>query len=123
MFDPTNNGIIYSAGEKDGIFIWEFKGDIDVHSIIDEDYMEQQYPATLNEKQIDALHQPTMLEKMRMAVREKKKPKLAEYSFIVQQPMPLIPLQNRDDGDKVHGNMTSLRYTEDKEYSQEQYYN
>lgn len=29
------------------------------------------------------LHQPTVLEKMRMAVKEKKKPKLAEYSFIV----------------------------------------
>ena len=31
----------------------------------------------------DDLHQPTVLEKMRMAVKEKKKPKLAEYSFIV----------------------------------------
>ena len=31
------------------------------------------------------LHQPTVLEKMRMAVKEKKKPKLAEYSFIVSE--------------------------------------
>lgn len=29
------------------------------------------------------MHQPTVLEKMRMSVKEKKKPRLAEFSFIV----------------------------------------
>ena len=31
----------------------------------------------------DMLHAPTVLERMRMTVKEKKKPKLAEGSFIV----------------------------------------
>ena len=31
----------------------------------------------------DALHEPTVLEKMRRLVKEKKKPKLKETSFIV----------------------------------------
>jgi hypothetical protein len=29
------------------------------------------------------MHQPTTLEKMRLAVKSKKNPKLAEFSFIV----------------------------------------
>lgn len=28
MFDPNDNGLVYSAGEKDGIFIWNFYGDV-----------------------------------------------------------------------------------------------
>lgn len=36
------------------------------------------------------MHQPTVLERMRMSVKEKKKPKLAEFSFIVQ---PFIPAE------------------------------
>jgi len=29
MFNPRNNAQIFSVGEKDGIFIWDFNGDID----------------------------------------------------------------------------------------------
>jgi hypothetical protein len=27
MFNPLDNGMIFSAGERDGIFIWQFHGD------------------------------------------------------------------------------------------------
>jgi len=27
MFNPTDNGIVLSAGEKDGIYFWSFYGD------------------------------------------------------------------------------------------------
>jgi hypothetical protein len=28
IFNPLNNGAVYSAGEKDGIYVWNFYGDI-----------------------------------------------------------------------------------------------
>ena len=28
MFNPANNGVVISAGEKDGIYFWSFYGDI-----------------------------------------------------------------------------------------------
>lgn len=31
----------------------------------------------------DALHEPTVLEKMRAKVQERRKPKLAEFSFLL----------------------------------------
>lgn len=33
----------------------------------------------------DALHEPTVLEKMRAKVQERRKPKLAEFSFMLQE--------------------------------------
>ena len=44
-------------------------------------------PATLNVNR-EALHEPTVLERMRMNVKERKKPKLAEFSFIVPEFKP-----------------------------------
>ena len=29
MFNPTNNGQIITIGERDGIFIWDFNGDVE----------------------------------------------------------------------------------------------
>lgn len=29
MFNPTNNGQVITIGERDGIFIWDFNGDVD----------------------------------------------------------------------------------------------
>ncbi len=42
---------------------------------------------------MDQLHEPTVLERMRASVREKRKPKLAEFSFI----LPEFKLQERQE--------------------------
>ena len=80
MFNPLDNGMVVSAAENDGIYIWSFYGDTksNYHPQIEEDG-----EAVTGVVDRQELHQPTVLEKMRMAVKEKKKPKLAEYSFIV----------------------------------------
>ena len=78
MFNPLDNGMVVSAAENDGIYIWGFYGDT-----------KSNYHPTIEDEEAagvidrEELHVPTVLEKMRMAVKEKKKPKLAEYSFIV----------------------------------------
>ena len=53
----------------------------------------------------DSLHEPTVLERMRASVKEKRKPKLAEFSFIV----PEFKLQTSEDA-----KLTSLGFTNDK---------
>ena len=70
--------MVVSAAENDGIYIWSFYGDTksNYHPPIEEE-------DAVGVIDREELHQPTVLEKMRMAVKEKKKPKLAEYSFIV----------------------------------------
>lgn len=80
IFNPLDNGMVISAAENDGIYIWSFYGDIksNYHPQI-----EEEGEAATGVIDREELHQPTVLEKMRMAVKEKKKPKLAEYSFIV----------------------------------------
>ena len=68
-------------------------------------------PATLNVNR-EALHEPTVLERMRMNVKERKKPKLAEFSFIVPEFKPtqtmnaqLTSLAGSTEGDSI----TSVR--------------
>ena len=39
------------------------------------------------------IHEPTIIERMRASVKEKRKPKLAEYSFIV----PEFKMQQSED--------------------------
>jgi hypothetical protein len=41
----------------------------------------------------DALHEPTLLEKMRAKVQDRRRPKLAEFSFV----LPEFKKLNRDD--------------------------
>ncbi len=39
MFCPLDNGLVLSAGEKDGIYLWNFYGDIKTpyaHSVLEE---------------------------------------------------------------------------------------
>jgi len=86
MFNPLNNNVLFSSGEKDGIYIWQFHGDTQTNFHREEEGGEKQ----MIERQVDrdALHEPTVLEKMREAVKEKKKPKLEQYSFFMPQFMP-----------------------------------
>ena len=82
MFNPLDNGMVISAAENDGIYIWDFHGDThsNYHPQVDENEMA---PASQYER--DQLHEPTVLERMRASVKEKRKPKLAEFSFIVPE--------------------------------------
>lgn len=36
MFNPNDNSIVVSAGEKDGIYFWKFYGDISTNPMIEE---------------------------------------------------------------------------------------
>ena len=79
MFNPCDNNTVISSADKDGIYIWQFHGDTQTNYLpeVEDD------AAVLPSIDRNLLHQPTTLERMRMAVKEKKKPKLAEFSFIV----------------------------------------
>ena len=81
--------MVISAAENDGIYIWQFHGDThsNFHPPVDE-AADQQALAIM-----DQLHEPTVLERMRASVREKRKPKLAEFSFI----LPEFKLQDRQE--------------------------
>ncbi len=90
MFNPLDNGMVISAAENDGIYIWQFHGD--VHSNYHPQEQEEQAPGYQIDR--DALHEPTVLERMRASVKEKRKPKLAEFSFIVPE---FKPQQKEDE--------------------------
>lgn len=68
MFNPTDNGIIISSGEKDGIYIWNFYGDTKTefaHPIKNES-SEEQLEISNTEKQV------SILEKMRQSRKQSK---------------------------------------------------
>ena len=73
--------MVISAAQNDGIYIWQFHGDTQTsfHPQAGEGGVGQFQVAMEN------LHEPTMIERMRASVQEKRKPKLAEYSFIVPE--------------------------------------
>ena len=79
IFNPHDNRVCYSVGSNGGLFVWSFDGNVEANFNARED------AALPVATQIDrnALHEPTVLEKMRMSVKEKKQPKLAEGSFII----------------------------------------
>ena len=80
MFNPCDNNTVISTADKDGIYIWQFHGDTQTNYLPE---IEDQNANVVSAFDKVSMHQPTTLEKMRMAVKEKKKPKLAEFSFIV----------------------------------------
>ena len=43
----------------------------------------------------EALHEPTVLERMRRIVKEKKKPKLKEFAFIISEFAPTTVLEKQ----------------------------
>ena len=83
MFNPLDNGMVISAAENDGIYIWTFAGDVSTnfHPAIEHD-------GEVDQVDRDHLHEPTVLERMRASVKEKRKPKLAEFSFILPEFKP-----------------------------------
>lgn len=112
IFSPIDNETIISIAGQDGIYIWEFHGDTR-----DGVFEEQQY--NMNEEEDhdkenrssalvydrNALHAPTLLEKMRFSVKERKKPKLAEYSFNV---LDFIDCPNDQEAIKLMEDCRSL---------------
>ena len=89
LFNPFDNGMVISAAENDGIYIWQFHGD--VHTNFHPPVEQEAAPGYIDDR--DQLHEPTVLERMRASVREKRKPKLAEFSFI----LPEFKLQQKED--------------------------
>ena len=89
MFNPFDNNMVFSAGENDGIFIWQFHGDTQTnyHPALEE---EDIHPNAMSmQVDRDALHEPSVLEKMRAKVQEKRKPKVAEFTFLFKEFKPL----------------------------------
>ena len=103
MFNPLNNGMVISAAENDGIYIWQFHGDTQTNYYPQVDQDAEEAPVSQMDR--EHLHEPTVLERMRASVKEKRKPKLAEFSFIV----PEFKLQTSEDA-----KLTSLGFTNDK---------
>lgn len=86
LFNPWDNNIIYSAGERDGIFIWQFHGDMQTNYFTQvEDDEQKQLMALSMQVDRDALHRPTELEQMRATVQERRRPRLAEFSFMMPE--------------------------------------
>jgi len=94
LFNPLDNNMVFSAGVNDGIFIWEFHGDTQTNFFpqLEEDEQHQLAAMTMQIDR-DALHEPTLLEKMRAKVQDRRRPKLAEFSFV----LPEFKKLNRDD--------------------------
>ena len=82
MFNPLDNNMVISAAENDGIYIWQFHGDTHTNFY---PQIDQEEHAPTGQLDRDTLHEPTVLERMRISVKEKRKPKLAEFSFIVPE--------------------------------------
>lgn len=82
MFNPFDNGMVISAAENDGIYIWQFHGDVNTNF---HPPVENEGEAPGSQFDRDQLHEPTVLERMRASVKEKRKPKLAEFSFILPE--------------------------------------
>lgn len=77
MFNPCDNNTIISTADKDGIYIWQFHGDTHTNCFPESNEDEIEHATQIqqiNDKNF--MHQPTVLERMRMSVMEKKKPKL-----------------------------------------------
>jgi len=78
FFKPGDNSIIYSTGPKDGIYVWEFKGDVGPH------HLEREEDEGPYEKNSNDYNKPSKLEEMRGMVKELRLPKLQKGSFKVE---------------------------------------
>lgn len=76
MFNPEDNGTIYSIGEKDGIYVWKFFGDTTARP-------ENQESGFEYESSINSNSQKRSLEDMRNMAKELKKPVLKDGSFVI----------------------------------------
>lgn len=74
--------MVISVAQNDGIYIWDFNGDTASNFY---PQVEGEQEAIVPAIDRDAIHEPTVLERMRASVRDKRKPKLAEFSFIVPE--------------------------------------
>ena len=68
MFNPLDNHMIFSAGERDGILVWQFHADTQTNFHAQPDEDEMQRTAMSMQVDRDALHEPSVLEKMRAIV-------------------------------------------------------
>ena len=82
MFNPKNNSQVISVGQYDGIFIWDFNGDID--GDYKKEYLSGQDMPITEEVEGKA---PSLLEKIRTANKAKKafRNQMSEDSFIIPE--------------------------------------
>ena len=82
MFNPKNNNQIISVGQYDGIFIWDFNGDVD--GDYKKAYLSGQDLPITEESESKA---PSLLEKIRTANKAKKafRNQMSEDSFIIPE--------------------------------------
>ena len=77
MFNPEDNWVIYSTGDKDGIYVWKFYGETAAAPGNPDGQIGQEIVDRSD------FREPTELEKMRNMVGELKKPQLLTGSFVV----------------------------------------
>lgn len=97
LFNPANNGQVITIGQRDGIYIWDFNGDVE------NDYHADQ-PRDLDTIQVDggtygsagAPKQMSMLEQIRSANKARKefRAQMRDDSFVLPQSSPLEQCQN-----------------------------
>ena len=83
MFSPANNRTIYTTGEKDGIYVWRFYGDTQTNMYPEGADAHQEAYVEVPDR--NKLNEPSNLERMRMQVKELKKPVLGAYAFVVPE--------------------------------------
>ena len=80
MFDPRNNNRIFSMSH-DGLFVWDFRGDCQTQYLSEPLYRDRELKPLNRSK----LHEPTVLERMRNAVKNKIKKKLDDFCFVMPE--------------------------------------
>lgn len=96
MFCPLDNGLVLSAGEKDGIYLWNFYGDIKTsyaHSAL-EDLTSQKVNS---EKESIGTKGQSVLERLRTTRKENKQNlALQQDAIILPSFKPLNPVDMHD---------------------------
>ena len=87
MFNPRNNQQIISIGERDGIYVWEFNGDV-------ENDFKQNHLAGQDIQSLSTLEEKmpvSKLEELRTKNKEKKafRNQLSEDTFIIPSFKPM----------------------------------
>jgi hypothetical protein len=70
MFNPLDNTQVFSAGEHDGIYVWNFYGDTNTEFSHRDEVTMQKISSSLSQPKLSQT--PSILEKMRQTRKETK---------------------------------------------------
>jgi WD40 repeat protein len=101
IFNPRNNGQVISVGQHDGIFVWEFNGDIE-SDFKQQHLAGQDLPSSKDiEAPSSGVHEPQMslLEKIRTTNKAKKafRNQMSEDTFIIPEFKNFERANNNED--------------------------